>query len=52
MTEFSLILFVLLGLGLVGFSARYRFTSRPMFGSATMNEETNDRWRFGFLFVV
>ena len=44
----SLILFVLLGLGLVGLSARYRFTSKPMFGSTTMNEGTNDRWRFGF----
>jgi ABC-type Fe3+ transport system permease subunit len=41
-------LYVVAGLGLVGFSARYRFTSKGMFKSTEMDEATNDRWRFWF----
>ncbi|MEN3375193.1 MAG: hypothetical protein V7604_548 [Hyphomicrobiales bacterium] len=44
----SLFLFIVLGLGLVGLSTRYRFTSRTAYKSAAMDEETSDRWRFGF----
>jgi hypothetical protein len=44
-------LFLLLGLGLVAFSARYRFTSRGFRSATDMDAETNDRWRFGFFIV-
>jgi len=47
----TLAFIVLLGLGFVGVSARYRFTSRTVFRSRAIDEVANDRWRFGF-FVV
>ena len=41
-------LFFILGFVLIAVSARYRFTSRTVFGSKAMDEATSDRWRFGF----